>query len=85
LAEALGISHEIIEKTPSAGLWEGQTDEGEIGMSYADLDSAIAALERGDFDGSLSGCDPGLMDRVKRLMESSRHKRDPIPIFKQSR
>ncbi len=84
LAEALGIPHEIIEKTPSAGLWEGQTDEAEIGMSYADLDSAIAARERGDFDGSLSGCDPELMDRVKRLMESSRHKRDPIPVFKQS-
>jgi NAD+ synthase len=84
LAEALGIPQEIIEKIPSAGLWEGQTDEAEIGMSYADLDSAIVALERGDFEGSLSGCDPWLMGLVKQRMESSRHKRDPIPIFKQS-
>jgi NAD+ synthase len=84
LAEALGIPHEIIEKTPSAGLWEGQTDEAEIGMSYADLDSAIVALERGDFDGNRSGCDPELIDRVIQLMESSRHKREPLTIFKQS-
>jgi len=34
LAEELGILKEIIEKVPTAGLWEGQTDEGEIEMSY---------------------------------------------------
>jgi NAD+ synthase len=85
LAESLGIPHEIIEKTPSAGLWDGQTDEGEIGMSYAELDSAIEALERGDFDGSQSGCDPELLNRVKRMMDASRHKREAIPVFKQPR
>jgi len=34
LARFLKIPSELIEKAPSAGLWEGQTDEGEIGMSY---------------------------------------------------
>lgn len=85
LAESLGIPHEIIEKTPSAGLWDGQTDEGEIGMSYAELDSAIEALERGDLDGSQSSCDPELLHRVKRMMDASRHKREAIPVFKQPR
>ena len=85
LAETLGIPKEIIEKVPSAGLWEGQTDAAEIGMSYADLDAVLIALERGDLNGSRSGCSPELVARVNRMMESSRHKRESIPMFKQSR
>ncbi len=38
LAEHLGVPRSIIEKPPSAGLWEGQTDESELGFSYAELD-----------------------------------------------
>lgn len=34
VAEALGVTKEIIEKAPSAELWDGQTDEGEIGIQY---------------------------------------------------
>ena len=85
LADELGIPEEIIEKAPSAGLWAGQTDEAEIGLSYADLDGIIGALERGNVSGSTSGYDPELVERVKRMMETSRHKREPIPIFKHSR
>lgn len=85
LAEVLGIPREIIEKPPSAGLWEGQTDEGEIGVRYADLDRIIIALEQGDSLGLGCGCDPDLVLRVKQMMASSRHKREPIPIFKRSR
>ena len=81
LAEALNIPAEIIEKEPSAGLWEGQTDEAEIGMDYDVLDKIILALESGD----LSGCDTDLVARVKRMMDASQHKRNAIPIFKQSR
>ena len=79
LAEKLGIPKEIIEKAPSAGLWEGQTDEAEIGMGYDVLDKIILALESGD----LSGCDTELVERVKRMMEVSQHKRETIPVFKQ--
>ncbi len=83
LAEALDIPKEIIEKAPSAGLWAGQTDEAEIGMNYAVLDRALTALEMGDL-GSTSGFEPELVERVKRKMDASRHKREPIPIFKRS-
>ena len=38
LAIHLGIPKEIIQKPPSAGLWEGQTDEGEMGITYEELD-----------------------------------------------
>jgi len=41
LAEYLGIPKKIIDKPPSAGLWEGQTDEEEIGISYDQLDKYL--------------------------------------------
>jgi len=41
LAKYLGIPKKIINKPPSAGLWEGQTDEKEIGISYEQLDKYI--------------------------------------------
>lgn len=41
LAKELGIPQEIIDKTPSAGLWEGQTDELEMGITYKQLDEII--------------------------------------------
>lgn len=80
LAVELGIPETIIAKVPSAGLWEGQTDEGEIGMSYEVLDGILSALERGNE--SSSRFEPELVERVKHMMEKSRHKREGIPIFK---
>jgi NAD+ synthase len=77
LAEELHIPEEIIKKVPSAGLWAGQTDKSEIGMSYDELDKIIIALESGDF----SGCDLDLVERVKEMMDTSRHKRETIPVF----
>lgn len=47
LAKELGVPKNIINKTPSAGLWEGQTDEGELGISYEDLDKILPLLEKG--------------------------------------
>lgn len=41
LSESLNISEEILNKPPRAGLWENQTDEDEIGMSYALLDEIL--------------------------------------------
>lgn len=85
LAEELNIPTEIIAKVPSAGLWEGQTDEAEIGMSYSDLDKIILAMVTEDFNGSrggYSGCDPELVERVRRMADASQHKREGIPVFR---
>jgi len=41
MAKYLNIPKEIIEKAPSAGLWEGQTDEKEFGFSYIDADRIL--------------------------------------------
>jgi NAD+ synthase len=47
LAKELGIPQEIIDKPPSAGLWEGQTDEGEMGITYKMIDKVIMANRKG--------------------------------------
>ena len=44
LAEELKIPRPVIDKAPSADLWEGQTDEGEIGISYNELDSLLLKM-----------------------------------------
>jgi NAD+ synthase len=44
VAGALGVPEEILAKPPSADLWPGQTDEGELGASYDDLDRILFAL-----------------------------------------
>ncbi|MDI6643308.1 MAG: NAD+ synthase [Candidatus Hodarchaeaceae archaeon] len=45
LAAYLGLSKQVIDKVPSAGLWRGQTDEGELGISYEKLDMIYAGLD----------------------------------------
>ncbi|WP_281975928.1 NAD(+) synthase [Halobacillus litoralis] len=45
MAEYLGVPGEVIHKQPSAGLWEGQTDENEMGTSYANIDRHLEGKE----------------------------------------
>jgi len=78
LAKHLGIPAEIIKKVPSAGLWKGQTDEGEIGITYEELDRILSGIE-GD---KIENLDLNLIDKVKKMIEESEHKRKPIPIYK---
>jgi NAD+ synthase len=81
LARKLGIPKKIIDKTPSAGLWEGQTDEGEIGMTYRELDQILSAIESND----LSGFDKEKVKKVKQMIKRTKHKRGKIPIFRKER
>ena len=82
LAKELGVPDEIIKRTPSAGLWEGQTDELELGLSYEDLDKAIGALETGNTQDFSS---QEVLVKVKELIRLSEHKRSSIPIFEKNR
>lgn len=70
-ARALGVPEPVIEKAPSAGLWLGQTDEAEMGFSYAELEDY---LTKGPQTVS-----PALAMRIDRLMRSSEHKRALAP------
>ena len=77
LAREVGIPEQIITKCPTADLWEGQTDENEIGMSYDDLDAILQAIE----SGNLADTDPEKVERVRDMVAASEHKRRPIPEF----
>jgi NAD+ synthase len=77
LAKKLDIPDKILGKIPSAGLWPGQTDEGEMGISYADLDKIILGLEKK----KLTGLDKVLVKKVKQKMAQTEHKRRTPPFF----
>ncbi len=72
LALELGVPDSIIRKPPSAGLWEGQTDESEMGITYAELDDVLERIEKKQKQ-ILPREQVGL---VKKLVERSGHKRD---------
>ena len=80
LARALGVPEAVISKAPSAGLWEGQTDEAEIGVTYDELDRTLASLAGEE---SKEPILPDTMDRVSALVAASEHKRRAIPMFRQ--
>lgn len=79
VAAEIGVPQSVIDRPPSAGLWDGQTDENEIGLTYAELDGALMAIERGD----TSGIDPRVLDRVTAMNRGTAHKRQPVPAFRQ--
>ena len=71
LAYKLGIPEIVITKPPTAGLWEDQSDEKEMGMSYAELDNYI-----------LTGEGPeNIKSKVEGMYRRSEHKRMPAPKF----
>jgi len=73
LARHLSIPAEIIDKPPSAGLWEGQTDEAEMGVSYEDLDGYVLTGKASE----------EARQKIEKMMAGSAHKRSlpPIPDF----
>lgn len=78
LAREVGVPLSIIDKAPSAGLWEGQTDEGELGITYDELDQVLLGLERGQDDEAIAAETAVSLDRVARvraLHRCSVHKR----------
>ena len=60
-----------IEKAPSAGLFDGQTDEADMGLKYADLDEYILTGHTNEKAAAT----------IERLHRNSRHKRDGIARF----
>ena len=70
LARFLGIPQQIIDKPVSAGLWQGQTDEAEMGFTYDELDRYLVTGEVSD----------ELKGKIKSMIATSDHKRQPPPI-----
>lgn len=68
-----GVKDRLAERTPSAGLFEGQTDEGEMGVKYSTLDSYLLGND----------IDEKSKERIEHLHRISEHKRVPIPTPKE--
>jgi len=83
LAKHVGVPADLAEKTASAEMWLGQTDEGELGMDYETLDSILALHVDGPLSPSATarhvGVDESAVADVRELYETSAHKRKAPP------
>ena len=78
LAKHLNIPSSIIEKKPSADLWEGQSDEAELGFTYREVDDLLyklVDLRLRDEDLLSEGINPEFLAKVKRLVVRNQFKR----------
>jgi len=74
MAKEMKLPKAILEKTPSAGLWAGQSDEGEIGFSYAEIDGALKNLEANGWNAQTP-----TEEKVSARVQANAHKRLAAP------
>ena len=83
LARAVGVPESVASRTPTAGMWVGQTDEEELGIEYDTLDSILALHVEGGVPVSATaraiGVETNVVERVRGLYEGSAHKRAVPP------
>lgn len=74
MASYVGVPDEIVHKQPSADLWEGQTDEIEMGTTYDKIDAYVQGKEVPEADKII----------IERMHRSTEHKRNPLPQYRRS-
>ena len=83
LARDLGVPDDLVTRTPTAAMWEGQTDEEEMGLEYDDLDAILALHVHGPLSRHATmetlEIPADAIDRVVELYETSAHKRAMPP------
>jgi NAD+ synthase len=85
MASVMGVPESIVAKRPSADLWPGQTDEQELGMSYAHLDRLLFWMidrRRDRSELTAMGFDHDDVERVQRMVARSEFKRQMPPVAK---
>jgi NAD+ synthase len=85
LSMAVGVPDAVVRKAPSADLWPGQTDETEVGFSYAMIDRILFRLvdRRRTIDEVVAdGFDRATVERVDRMVAGAEFKRQMPPIAK---
>lgn len=82
LARYLGVSKSIINKAPSADLWDGQSDEADLGYSYARLDEALKLYVEDRIDKEeivKKGCDKDMLDMIiARIFKNQFKRKMPV-------
>ncbi len=87
LAKAIGVPKSIVEKKPTADLWAGQTDEGELGFSYRQADELLYAMideRRTKKELIEAGFEEHFIEKVQRLIQRNQFKRRPPVVAKVS-
>jgi NAD+ synthase len=87
LAADLGVPAGIVAKKPTADLWSGQTDEGELGFSYRDVDRLLFAMideRRTEQELVAMGFEPPFTRTVRTMVQKSQFKRRPPIVAKVS-
>ncbi|MFQ6131543.1 MAG: NAD+ synthase [Armatimonadota bacterium] len=88
LARAMGVPEHIVAKQPTADLWPGQTDEGELGFTYEEVDKVLFALvdeRRSPEEVIAGGFDEAFVRRVCDMVRGSQYKRRMPLVAKVSR
>ncbi|MFI5260957.1 MAG: NAD+ synthase [Candidatus Limnocylindrales bacterium] len=85
LAQAVGVPDAIVRKAPSADLWPGQTDEGEVGFDYATVDRLLFWLvdrRRSVEEVVAMGFAAAMVERVVAMVAGAEFKRQVPPVAK---
>ncbi len=85
LARELGLPGKLVKKVPSAGLWKGQTDEGEMGITFERLDAILLGIELGLDEKKIAQRAETDVEEVRRIAKKVRlssHKRKFQPAAK---
>jgi NAD+ synthase len=86
LSRVLGIPQPIIDKAPTADLWDGQTDEGELGITYPVLDEILYQLTEENLDvteAAKLSFPLATYQHVQKLISRSEFKRLLPPVLEQ--
>lgn len=76
LAKFLKVPEKIINKTPTAELYHGQTDEEELGASYKDIDNILKKIDKKKSEESQ------LFKKIIKRIKNNKHKREKVPVVK---
>ena len=85
LAAEMGVPERILHKPPTADLWPDQTDEGELGMTYSDMDRLLYWMidrRRSREQLVAQGFEAAAIARVERMVATSEYKRQMPPVAK---
>jgi len=84
LAKILNLPDSVINKKPTADLWEDQTDEDEMGITYKELDEILYQMldQEMEYEDLIASFSKDIIDKVKRMIQVSEFKRNTPPIIK---
>lgn len=88
LSSAIGVPQPVIDKAPSADLWEGQTDEAELGFTYNDVDQVLYLLVDERYTVAevvAEGFEQAFVEKVWRRVKANHYKRTMPNVAKLSK